>query len=404
MSFSFFISKKYTVSKQDSRFITFISSISIVGIALGVAAVIISLSILNGFEKTITDKVVDFDSHIQILSYSKILPDYHTNLQNIEGLLGNYKADITLFAIKKGIIKSRTSVEGINVKGISLNGNTRRLSENIVEGEMLSPREDNILIGRKLANKLQVKTGDKLTVFALNQDRIPTPEDLPNIKRYVISGIFESGMAQYDDLNVYVPLESSQDLFNIGDNINGYDIRINNITKIDSLTDLLNSKLRYPHYARSIYQSHRNIFTWIELQKKPIPIVLGLIIIVAVFNIIGTLLMTVLEKTSAIGLLKSLGATKKQIIKIFIYQGIFLAAAGIIIGNLLAYLLLFLQLEFNIISLPSSVYFVSTVPIEISLLIFAGVSAVTFILALGAALIPSYIASKVLPISSLRFQ
>ncbi len=400
MSFPFFISKKYLVSKQDSRFINFISAISIIGIALGVAAVVIALSILNGFERTITSKIVDFDSHIQVLSYRTILPDYTMNSKIIRELTAPYTADITYFAVKKGIIKSRNNIEGVNVKGVS---DFQSLRKNLTAGS-IPLKDDNIVLGRKLANKLQVKTGDKVTVFALNRDKIPTPENLPNIESYIISGIFESGMAEYDDLNIYITLSAAQKLFNIGENINGYDIRVNNITKIDSLTELLNSKLRYPHYARSIYQTHRNIFTWLDLQKKPIPIVLGLIIIVAVFNIIGTLLMIVLEKTSAIGVLKSLGARNKQVIRIFIYQGVFLASAGIIAGNLLSFIILFIQQKYNVMSLPSSVYFVSSVPVELSAGVFTFVSVVTFILSLLAALIPSYIASRILPVSALRFE
>ncbi|MGE5795223.1 MAG: ABC transporter permease, partial [Ignavibacteria bacterium] len=223
-------------------------------------------------------------------------------------------------------------------------------------------------------------------------------------KRFIITGIFESGMAEYDDLNAYVSLDEAQELFEIGDNITGYDIKLKNISKINSCKDYLSDKLRYPHAVRSIYQIHRNIFTWIELEKKPIPIVLGLITIVAVFNIIGTLLMIVLEKTNAIGTMKSLGARKRQIVAIFLYHGGFLAAARIILGNLLAFILTWLQLEYSIISLPSSVYFVSKVPVSLSWEIFLEVSALTLVLCFLASFIPSYIGSKVQPISTLRFQ
>jgi lipoprotein-releasing system permease protein len=400
MSFPLFISRKYLVSKQDSRFINFITVISIIGIALGVSAVVIALSILNGFEKTITSKIVDFDSHIQVLSYRSISPDFRKNSAVIEQLTGSDSANISYFASKKGIIKSRNNVEGVNIKG---NSSFISLARNMVDGKH-PEASDQVLLGKKLANKLQVWTGDKVTVFALNRDKMPSPENLPNIKSFIVSGIFESGMAEYDDLNIYLSLSSAQALFNIGDNITGYDIRVNNISKIDSLTELLNTKLRYPHFAKSIYQTHRNIFTWLELQKKPIPIVLGLIIVVAVFNIIGTLLMIVLEKTPAIGVLKSLGARNKQVIRIFIYQGVFLSIAGIMLGNLLSFILLFIQLEYNVISLPSSIYFVSNVPVELSAGIFILVSVITFVLALAASIIPSYIASRIRPVSALRFQ
>ncbi len=405
MPFPFYISKKYTFSKKDSKFISFISTISIIGISLGVATLIIALSILNGFQNTITQKVVDFDSHIKISSYTNILPGYHTMLPEIKNYLGKYALSVNPYAANLGIISSKTMKEGVNLKGIPPNDNSIYIKKDIVEGKFLLSGDENptIVIGKKLADKLFIKAGDKVTVFTLNNDQIPSPENLPNIMRFTVSGIFESGMAEYDDLNAYVNLKSAQSLFNIGDNVNGYDIRLNNVNKIDSLTRVLRDNLHYPFYVRSIYQLHRNIFTWIELQKKPIPIILGLIIIVAAFNIIGTLLMIVLEKTNAIGTLKSLGATKKQIVQIFLYQGILLALAGIILGNLLAYLLMEIQLTYNIISLPSSVYFMSTVPISMTPFIFIIVSLIALALCILAAIIPSFIASKIKPVTALRF-
>jgi lipoprotein-releasing system permease protein len=401
MSLPLFISKKYTLSKKDSRFITLISSISIIGIALGVATLIIALSILAGFEKTLTNKVTDFDSHIKITSYVSILPDYSIVLPMLQKELSPVASEINPFASKIAIISSGKIKEGVSIKGIKP-GNKTLVKKDIIRGKF-ELNNSSIIIGKKLADKLHVKVGDKVTIFALSKDEIPSPENPPNVEQYYITGIFESGMAEYDDLYAYTSLSSAQTLFNLGDNVTGYDIRLKNISKIDSVTEFLSRQLKYPNSVKSIYQMHRNIFTWIDLQKKPIPIILGFIILVAVFNIIGTLLMIVLEKTNAIGTLKSLGATGKQITSIFLYQGIFLAIIGIIIGNLLAFFLMDIQLSFNIISLPSSVYFMSTVPISLSIQTFFLVSAITLVLCILASAIPSFIASKINPISSLRF-
>ncbi|MGA8264026.1 MAG: ABC transporter permease [Ignavibacteriaceae bacterium] len=405
MYLPFFISKKYTLSRKDSKFITFISTISILGIALGVATLIIALSILNGFANTLTSKIIDFDSHIEINSYQTILPDYHIVLPELEKKLDKSVVAINPFVSKLAIISSGKIKDGINIKGIRATDKWTGLRQNLVEGNLDLKDTDlpSIVIGKKLANKLLVKIGSKVTLFGLSADKIPSAENPPNIERFVVTGIFESGMAQYDDLNAYVSLKSAQDLFSLGDNITGYDIKAKNISKIDSLTTYLSNTLTYPNNVKSIYQMHRNIFTWIELQKKPIPIILALIIIVAAFNIVGTLLMIVLEKTRSIGILKSLGAKKKQIISIFLYQGIFLALIGIIIGNLLAYILSFIQLHFHIISIPSSVYMMSTVPILLSINTFVLVSAITFVLCIFASVVPSFIAAKINPINAIRF-
>jgi lipoprotein-releasing system permease protein len=405
MYLPFFISKKYTLSRKDSKFITFISTISILGIALGVATLIIALSILNGFANTLTSKIIDFDSHIEINSYKTILPDYHVVLPELEKNLDKSVVAINPFVSKLAIISSGKIKDGVNIKGIRATDKWTGLRQNLVKGnlDLKDSGLPSIVIGKKLANKLLVKIGSKVTLFGLSADKIPSAENPPNIERFVVTGIFESGMAQYDDLNAYVSLKSAQDLFSLGDNITGYDIKAKNISKIDSLTTYLSNTLTYPNNVKSIYQMHRNIFTWIELQKKPIPIILALIIIVAAFNIVGTLLMIVLEKTRSIGILKSLGAKKKQIISIFLYQGIFLALIGIIIGNLLAYILSFIQLHFHIISIPSSVYMMSTVPILLSINTFVLVSAITFVLCIFASVVPSFIAAKINPINAIRF-
>ena len=406
MSFPLYISKRLISSKKDSKFISFISGISIAGIALGVATLIIALSILNGFERTITNKIVDFDSHIQISAYSGTLGNYKSVLPLIKKNLEPYAETVNPFVSEIAIISSKTIKDGISIKGIRPEDTWKGVREDIIQGKMEltdDPDLPTIIIGKKLSDKLMVKIGDKLTVFALNRNKIPSAENMPNIQKFVIAGIFESGMAAYDDLIAYVNLNTAQRLFNINDKISGYDIRVNDITKIDSLTNFLVSYLNYPYAVRSIYQIHRNIFTWISLQKKPIPIVLGLIIIVAVFNIVGTLLMIVLEKTNAVGILKSLGANRKQIITIFVYQGCYLAIVGILIGNIIAFVLTELQLRFKLISIPSSVYFMSSVPIFISAQNFLIVSVITFALCIIASLMPSYIASKIQPVSTLRF-
>ncbi|MCW8803789.1 MAG: ABC transporter permease [Ignavibacteriaceae bacterium] len=402
MNVSLYIAKNFILSRKDSRFVSLISTISIIGIALGVATLIIAISVLKGFEQTITNKIIDFDSHIKITSYRTTLPDYKQSLPWLQSQLKPFKPIITPFASKLVIVSFKKKKDGINLIGIEPKDERPFLVKNIVEGEF-KLTDNGILIGKKLAEKLFVKVGDKLTVFALTNDKLPSYENLPSIEKFVVSGVFESGMTEYDDTYAYTSLSTAQRLYDIGDNITGYNIKLSDISKIDSLTIFLGKSLRYPHMVRSVYQLHRNIFTWIELQKEPIPIVLALIILVAVFNIVGTLLMIVLEKTNAVGVLKTLGSKRRQIISIFLIQGAILGLAGIAIGSLLGYLLIFIQQKFDIITLPSSVYFMSEVPFLVTADTFIGISIITFLLCILASLIPSFIASKIKPVNALRF-
>ncbi len=403
MNFAFFVSRRYILSNKDSRLLNLISVISIVGISLGVATLIIALSVLNGFEKTLTQKITDFDSHIKILSYKESLPKADEHLLKLKSKLNDQIDFISPSISKLAIISTKNRKEGINIKGIVEAKEIDKIKSNMIEGELNLDKENSLVIGKTLATKLLIKVGDKVTLFALKNDKIPSMDDLPNIQNFFVDGIFESGMAEYDNMIGYTGLSTAQNLFSMPGEINGIDIKLNSVNKIDSIAQVIRKELRYPYYARTIYEIYRNIFSWIELQKKPIPIVLGLIIIVAVFNIISALLMLVLEKTNAVGILKSLGAKGSSIIKIFFYQGIYLSAIGIIAGNILAWFLMFLQLELDIIKVPSGVYFVTRVPIELSADIFLLVSIVTFILALLAAVIPSYFASRINPVSALRF-
>jgi lipoprotein-releasing system permease protein len=402
MNVSWYIAKNFILSRKDSRFISLISTISIVGIALGVATLIIAISVLKGFEQTITNKVIDFDSHIKITSYRTVLPDYHKTFPWLVSQLSAFNPDITPFASKLVIVSYKKKKDGLNLIGIEPNDKKPFLVRNIISGKY-KLSDKSVLVGKKLADKLFIKVGDKITVFALSNDGIPSPENLPNIEKFFVTGIFESGMTEYDDTYAYTSLKTAQKLFAIGDNITGYNIKLGDISKIDSLTIHLAKTLRYPHYVRSVYQLHRNIFTWIELQKEPIPIVLALIILVAVFNIVGTLLMIVLEKTNAVGILKTLGSKRNQIITIFLIHGSIIGIAGIAFGSLLGYLLMFIQEKFNIITLPSSVYFMSKVPFLITTDTFIGIAVITFLLCIVASLIPSFIASKIKPVNALRF-
>jgi lipoprotein-releasing system permease protein len=401
ISIVWFVAKRFIISGGDSRFINLISAISVAGIAVGVATLIIAISVLKGFEQTITNKIIDFDSHIKINSFRTVLPDYQKILPHLKTSLKEFNPEIIPFASKLVIVSSKKNKEGLNLIGI---GNEKKPSmiKNIVEGSF-DLSLNNIVIGRKLAQKLFLKLNDPITVFALSKDQVPSPENIPNVKKFNVSGIFESGMSTYDDSYAYVSLSSAQKLFAIGDNITGYNIRLGDISKIDSLTRFLGKELRYPHAVRSVYQIHRNIFTWIELQKEPIPIVLALIILVAVFNIIGTLLMIVLEKTNAIGLLIAVGARPMKIINIFLSQGIMIGIAGIISGNALGSILILIQIKFNVIKIPSDVYFMSKVPFLIRPDTFILVSVITFMLCILASVIPAVIASRIKPITALRF-
>ena len=406
MSFPLFVAKKYISSKKRS-FFSLISVITIAGIAIGVTVVVIALSILDGFDSVVRDKIVSLNSHILISGYNeKDLPDDQKIISKIEQVLGKDHNSTSKFISKNSIIRSDQRSEGISLIGVDAGSNNLGIDKFILQGTFLkenSIKSPSIVLGKKLAERLLVKLNDKITIFSLKKNELPSFNNPPAISQFYVGGIYESGMPEYDDLKAYISFNTAQTLFEMGGKISGYNIRLNNLSKIDSLNSELHDSFGYPYYVRTIFRQHQNIFTWIELQKEPIPIILGLIVLVAVFNIIGTMLMNILERTSQIGILKSLGANRKQILEIFFIQGLFLALIGITIGNILAFVLSKAQLEFNLIKLPDTVYFLSTAPIEINIFNYVLVSVTAFILSIASSLIPSIIASKINTISAIRF-
>jgi lipoprotein-releasing system permease protein len=407
MAFSFFIANRFSLSKRNSRFLSLVGIITIIGIAIGVTTLILTLTVLSGFEKTISEKIIQFNSHIQISSFSnRNLPDYQLVRPALESRLKPYATGISPFAANLAIIKSKKATDGIIVKGILPEYDVSNIKSYLISGKYnldYHSKHPTLIIGKKLADILQVKCGDFVTIFSLKNNSIPTPENPPGIKQFQISAIFESGMAEYDDQYAYTNLKSAEDIFGMNDKVNGYDIKLNNLSKIDSLANNLGDYLGYPYYVRTIFKVYQNIFTWIDLQKRLIPIALILIVIVAVFNIVSTLLMIVLERSNAVGILKSLGTKSRQVISVFLIQGTYLSIIGILLGNLLALILSLLQKDFNIIKIPESVYFMSQAPINIQLHNYLLVSLATLILSVLASVIPSYIATKINTISTIRF-
>ena len=407
MSLPLFLTGRYLKTKKDSRFLSVISLITIIGIAIGVAVVIIALTVLDGFENVVTEKITSFNSHIKVTGFgNRNLPSQSEVIPEIQKQFQDSLTSIQPFVSKLSIIKSKKMTEGITLTGIET-GNSSELNGFIQTGSFNLQNDSGlpkIILGKTLSEKLLIKVGDTVTIFSLKNDKSPSLENPPAIEQFYVSGIYESGMSEYDDLNAFVNFSTAQKMFGMGDQISGYNIRVKDLSRVESLAEKLQDFLGYPYYVRTIFQVNQNIFTWIDLQKEPIPIVLGLIIFVAVFNIVGTLLMIVLERTNSVGILRSLGANRKLIMKTFLLHAMYLIIIGVLVGNLLALILTLLQQKFDIISLPDKIYFVTHVPISIELKNYLLVTTVTIAVSLVASMLPAVIASKIKPISAIRFE
>ena len=404
MNYKFYIAKRFLFSKKESKFISFITYFSILGVTLGVAALIIAVSILNGFEKEIKDKVAGLVSHIQITSFSS---EGVENPDEIISLLKDKVSDITAispYVQKEAVIRYKDRVEGIILKGIDPQSDVSTSRNKIIRGDPNLISKDtifsNLIIGDKLAKKLGVDVGSKVIIFGLTG--IPSPFNQPKLKQFKVTGIYETGLRDYDDVLIYTDLKTAQKLFSFRNNVSGIEIKIKDIDKAEEIVTVIKRYVDYPNYPRSLFKVYRGLFSWVELQKAPTPVILALIIVVAVFNIVGTLLMLILEKTQSIGILKSLGASSANIRFIFLLDGLIIGLIGIFLGIVLGVGLSLLELKFKFFKLPD-IYYMKSVPILLEVDKIILISLITLVLVFIATLIPSHIASKFEPIKSLRF-
>jgi lipoprotein-releasing system permease protein len=407
MSYQSFISKRFLKPKQESGFISFINFISIAGVAIGVTALIIAVSVMNGFEKEITEKAVSLSSHIQITSFKdEGIKDYSEVVKTISDPKENLNiVSAHPFVQREAVIKFKDKTEGIILKGIRNEDNIFSSQRKIINGTgnlaQIDSSTGSIVIGNKIASRLGIELGSK--IFIIATVGIPSAANTPVIKQFRVTGIYESGLKEYDDVLLYSSLQDAQKIFEMKTNITGIEVMVGSADKITTVSNQIKKILGYPYNSRTVFQMYKGLFTWVELQKKPIPIILGLIVIVASVNIIAFLLMIVLEKTETIGILKSMGAANRDIIKIFFYQGMFISVIGIIAGNVLGYGLCLLQLKYNLIHIPE-IYYMSRVPLLIDWNSGLLITGITLLLSILVTIMPSYLASRLNPVTSLRFK
>lgn len=408
MNFSLirYIASEISRSRTNSRFLNFARLVAVISVALGTMALIISLSVLGGFDKMLRDNAVKFTSHISVTTFNR------KPIAKYEGTIDSLKRDfksITAVApiiSREGLISSKDFIEGIMIRGYSSKYDITNLKANIKQGNFGFSADDakEIVIGRRLADKLNVGIGTSIVLYAMTETQMATMS-FPDINKFKIVGIYETSMAKYDDIAVFIPFRTASRIFRLPENTaTGLEILLDDIEKAKTQTDIIQTYLGYPFFCLSVFDTHSSIFAWIDLQKKPIPIVLGLISIVAIFNIITILLITVVEKTYSIGILRALGMPRKNIVLLFIIQGTALGIAGTFAGSFISLALCLAQDWFHIVRLQGNIYFLDTLPILISPWHYLMIGLVSIFLSFISTLIPALIATKINPIKAIRYK
>jgi len=400
-----FISKRFA-APISGRFLSFARFVAFFGVMLGVIALLLSLAILYGFEKELRKSAVKFTSHVTLNTFNKQpIKDFSHIIELLNSKFPEIY-NITPVIEREGLVKSSLHTDGVVLKSFDHDNDITNFSENIKIGEKTfsSNNAKEVIISNRLARKLGISCGDDIILYSILESSGGGISD-SRIGKFSVIGIYETGMAQYDDVMIYLPFASAMDFFRFHENsATKLEIMLDDIEKSALTSQAIMDFLGYPYWTMTFYELHSSIFAWIELQKEPIPIILGLISIVAVLNIITTLLIGVVEKTHSIGILRTLGMKRSDIVSIFVLQGFRLGATGMILGATISLIFSYLQQNYAIIKLKGEIYFLDALPIYISQYHYLIVISISLVLILLSTIIPAIIASSIKPARALRFK
>ncbi|HEX2867942.1 MAG TPA: ABC transporter permease [Ignavibacteriales bacterium] len=410
MKYEIFIAKRYLRSKHKLNFITIISIVSVLGITLGVAALVVVLSVFNGFGGLVTSILVNFDPHVRITAISE---DAYDRMPEVEKVLKHtaHIRSYSPFVSGKAIALRNQLTSIVDVKGIDYKnqGENWGVKSRIEYGTFdYSPvgDKDGIIIGFNLANKIQTVPGDSLYLTSFNSlSRSASSLALPSVKKYIIKGIFESNNADYDLYSVFVSLSSAQDLLGLGNRIQGYEIRLDDIKNSTEVKDELMKSLD-PKLFRinTWYDLHKDLYSMMQIERWAAFIIVSLIITVATFNVLGSLSMSVIEKTKDIGVLRSMGARDRSILRIFMFEGMLTGIIGTIAGTALGVLIIFLQMKLKFYPLDPTKYIIDALPVELRLWDLVAVAAMALLLSFLASLYPAKRAVKIPALEAIKWE
>jgi len=404
VKFEFFISKRIA-KKTTGSFSASIIKIATVAVALSTFIMILAACIVNGFQNELEKKIFGFWGHIQIVDYNTnnfndaIPVERSDTLENIFNLLPNIKS-YHQFASKAGILKSKTQIEGIVLKGIGTDYDWDFLNSKIIEGKALEIRPDdttrNIIISQILANRLQIKVGDQIKFYYIKKST--------RGKKLHVQGIYHTGMEEYDKLYCFADIKQIQHLNKWNKNlISGYELFVKDLNYLDKTDEVLFKSLPLQLRSHTIKNLFPTMFDWIDLTVRNKYIILTLVIIVTAFNMMTVLLILVLERTNMIGILKALGAQDWSIQKIFIINVSYITSIGLLIGNALAIGFALIQKNTGLIKLPEKSYYLSQVPISIDIPTILLLNSIAISSILLILILPTLVVKKINAIKAIRF-
>ncbi|MBL7069761.1 MAG: ABC transporter permease [Candidatus Omnitrophica bacterium] len=387
------ISLRYLFEKREERFISVATLISALGIAVGVAALIVTMGVVNGFNREIEEKILNVNPHIIIASDRASVDheDIKRKISQIEGVLET--AD---FLDGQALINVDEKVAGVLIRGIHPNPKRRLIKiDSYLAAGTTGLKGNGAIVGSELAGNFRLKVGDRINILS------PLAGSSEEFK---VNGIFNSGRYDYDLNLVFLNIEEAKKLLGKDNIVSGVGLKVAEVFKVDSIKYKILSVIRPPYRVVTWKEIDRNLFSALKLEKIVLFLVVALIIFVACFNIISTLIMTVMEKAKDIGILKAIGVTRLGLMLIFLLEGLYISIIGIIIGSGLGLGLCYLQYNYKLVKLPPDIYYIYSVPIQVRVPDTMIIIAAAFILGLLATVYPSLHAARLNPVDALRYE
>ncbi|MEM8601150.1 MAG: ABC transporter permease [Bacteroidota bacterium] len=396
-------------------FLRFVTGIAVGGVAVGVAALLLALMIVNGFSREIRAKIVGVGADIQVTTYLNRPLERADTLQTALSALEEVAAAVPIVA-DFALLRSSNDIDGVQLIGMPEDGQPF-LQERMLDDQGTftfapdSAGRPGMVVGSKLAALLGAEVGQPLTAFSTRSLSQPPAGSIPSglaarpaVRQFHVAGIYETGLAEFDELFAYTDLDAARRLFRLADEeVTRFDLRLHDPAIAKPYARTLSLDLGVPFSVRSVYDLYPNLFAWVDLQQSIIPLVIGTLVLIGAFNIIGALLMLLLEKSREIGILLGMGASRKRVRRLFLWLGLLIGGAGAALGAGLALVLGLVQQRFGVIPLPQDAYYLDTAPVELRALDFVIVTTLALVLCVLAAYLPARAAARVEPIRTIRF-
>lgn len=406
--FELFLGMRYLKAKRKQAFISVISLISVLGVMVGVMALIVVLSVMNGFRADLMSKILGVNSHLLVLSFKGAFGDYNKTAQCIAGIDGVVAS--TPFINSQVMFNYSGNVTAAVLWGIDPEtaGRVVSIERSIKEGSLksLKIRQNGypaIIIGCELARQTRADLGDVVTVI-FPEGKLTPLGRVPGTRKFEVTGIFESGMYEYDASMVYIELKEAQRFLAFGDRVTGLAVKVKDVFRSDRVAATIQEKLGYPFRTKDWKAMNKSLFAALKLEKYTMFVILAMIVLVGALNIISTLVMVVMEKTRDIAILRAMGATAKSVMAVFIFQGLLVGLAGTLAGLASGLGICNLLAKYKFIHLDPSVYYIHTLPVRVEFGDVWVIALAAVLISFLATIYPSWYASRLDPAEVIRYE